>query len=57
MKVKQFIKRNDCEIFVTEDGEVYQRNIYYKKTSGNWKNEQKEWSVWRKRDLAKETKP
>ena len=52
MKVKQFIKTDDFELFVTEEGEVWQRVTYYKSTGSLFK--ERRWDDWRKRNLEEE---
>ena len=52
MKIIQFIKTNDFELFVTDESKVYQRETYFKSTGGMYKS--KEWGSWYKRNLEKE---
>ena len=52
MKVTQFLKGDKYEIFVTEEGKVYQKSEYFQSTGGMYK--QRLWGSWRERDLDKE---
>ena len=52
MRIIQFIKTDTFELFVTADGEVWQKEIYHGSTGGMYK--EKKWSDWEKRDLDTE---
>lgn len=53
MKIVQFLKGDDWEVFLTATGEVWQRNWHFNKgTFGSG-----DWEAWYKRNLENEVAP